>query len=149
MPHGGDWHTAGVAGVAGMAERFAHPLLAATGTGPSEAPTSEPRLRLDGNAVALTALRRVSDGGGDGGSARPATQTPGWLELRCVNESPDPTTATISAPRGVDEVHTADLLGRPGDKLAIEGSAVHLDLDPWRIATIRLRCATGAQPMAD
>ncbi len=132
-PHGSDWDAAGVVG---LAERFAHPLIATTGTCPAGAPTSQAGLRVDGDGVVLTSLRRAPDAGPDDGGARPVPKTPGRLELRCVNESPRATTATISSPDGIVEARDIDLLGRRGEPRPVESGAVHLDLAPWQIATV-------------
>jgi alpha-mannosidase len=145
VPHGSDWDAAGVVG---LAERFAQPLVATAGTGRTEAPKFQPGLSIDGDGVALTSLRRVTSVDAASGAAEPTTTSTGdaggaenaprWLELRCVNESLEPTTARISMPGGIQTARQADLIGRPGDPLPVEGSAVHLNLAPWEIATMQL-----------
>jgi mannosylglycerate hydrolase len=123
-PHASDWMAADVTAAA---ERYAHPpISAAGGNGRSSRwpprGAGVPALRVTGDGVVLTALRR-RDGG--------------WLELRLVNERPHPVTArvdaTFTAARG------ADLLGRPGQPLTLEDGALSLPLGPWEIRTVQVR----------
>jgi alpha-mannosidase len=124
MPHDGEWSTAGTLAAA---ERYRHPFVIVRGTGPAEAPgTSVTGLRIEGAGVVLSSLRRRGD----------------WLELRVVNESADARTARIHVP--LDGARGADLLGRPGDSLAVDADGSALDLGAWEIRTTQLRRAATA-----
>lgn len=119
MPHAGGWSTAGALTAA---ERYRHPFLVVRGTGPSEAhEEAVPALRIDGPGVVLSSLRRRGD----------------WLELRVVNETPHPRTATMVM--SGEEARRADLLGRPGDPLPLDADGLAIDLGPWQIETVQVR----------
>ena len=124
-PHAGDWTEADVIGAV---EQYAHPPISAPGGDgrSSRWPprgAAEPALRISGEGVVLTALRR-RDGG--------------WLELRLVNERPHPVTARIDA--ALTTAREADLLGRPGQPLALEeDAALALPLGPCEIRTLQVR----------
>jgi mannosylglycerate hydrolase len=135
-PHQGAWHRRGVLE---QMERYQHDLLVAPGTGrrdrpdrPSGEPDGTPLpaevtgLAVEGDGVLLSALRRRGD----------------WLELRLICQQPAPTTATVVG--AVVEARQADLLGRPGPALPVQGGALHLNLAAWEIATVQLR--PGTQP---
>jgi len=126
-PHEGDWLAGGVPA---QAERYRHPLLVAAGTAAAADPApalsglEAEGLRLDGEGVALTALRRRDD----------------WLELRLVRLALDSGKASIRVAGEVVEARQADLLGRPGPSIPIgaDGS-LEVTLDAWQIATLQLR----------
>ena len=121
MPHSHGWSEAGVPAAL---ERYRHPLLAVRGTGrgpEGEASLPSAGLSIEGQGVVLSALRRRGD----------------WLEVRLVAEHAAPTTAMI---RGdLHEARVVDLLGREGAELPVSASGVHVSMDPWEIATIRVR----------
>ncbi|MEU6038382.1 alpha-mannosidase [Actinomadura sp. NPDC047616] len=112
--------------VAAAAETYRHDLLTAAGYGPEAAPLPEPRtgIEVEGEGVALTSVRRRDDG---------------WTELRLVALHPAPTTAVVRGAFG--EATRADLRGRPGEVLPVDGGAVSLPLRPWEIATLRVHDA--------
>ena len=133
LPHAGSWERAGVLE---ESEAYQHPFLTAAGTATGEsgergddAPTPGFGLRLAGEGVVLSALRRRGE----------------WLELRLVAEHPAPTAALITAPWPFAEAREVDLLGRVGAELPIASDgSVTLELGPWEIRTIRLRPGTAA-----
>jgi mannosylglycerate hydrolase len=100
-------------------EAYAHPFMAAPGTGRKDEPAESP-LAVEGDGVVLSALRRRGE----------------WLELRLVCESPDPRSVVVSG--AFAEAREADLLGRPGPRLPLDGSGLALDLEPWEIRTVQL-----------
>ncbi|MFC7563632.1 hypothetical protein ACFQU9_10330 [Actinomadura namibiensis] len=61
----------------------------------------------------------------------------GWTEVRLVAETPEPTVAVLSGAFG--RAVRTDLLGRPGEDLAVADGAVRLPMLPWEIVTMRLR----------
>jgi mannosylglycerate hydrolase len=120
QPHAGPWHADGVLE---QAERYQHELLAAPGAGPAP-PDELPEaagLAVEGDGVALSALRRRGD----------------WLELRLACQHPEPVTATVGG--GLLAAREADLLGRPGADLPVTGGALRLELGGWEIRTLLLR----------
>lgn len=120
MPHSGDWSESGV--LAAM-ERYRHPLLAVRGTSRERANeiASAAGLSIEGPGVVLSALRRRGE----------------WIEVRLVAEHPSTTVAVI---RGAfREGRAVDLLGREGATIPVSASVLRLPLDPWQIATVRLR----------
>ncbi|MGH9064093.1 MAG: alpha-mannosidase, partial [Acidimicrobiales bacterium] len=135
-PHPGSWVEAGVVH---QAELYQHGLVAAVGRRPPdgggapdvpgapEAPgaAAGEGLSITGAGVALSSLRRRGD----------------WLELRVVAEHPAASVAEIAG--GIREARATDLLGRPGEPLALDGGVLRLRLGPWEIATVQLRRAPG------
>ncbi|MBA3586217.1 MAG: alpha-mannosidase [Chloroflexi bacterium] len=124
-PHAGDWLKGHVTAAA---ERYRHPFLVAHGAGGDEAPWP-PELadcdgmRLDGDAVVLSALRRRDDG---------------WIEARVVNLAADRRTAVLTAE--ISEAREADLRGGAGGAMALDANgAIRLDLGPSEIRTLQLR----------
>jgi mannosylglycerate hydrolase len=128
QPHAGSWRAAGILG---QAEAYQLPFVTAVGTaapgdggGPPQAdirPAGD-GLRIDGDGVVLSALRRRGDD----------------LEVRVVAETPDATTATLSGPRIV-AARDVDLLGRPGEERPIEADgSLRIALGPWEIRTLRI-----------
>jgi mannosylglycerate hydrolase len=124
-PHAGPWHADGVLE---QAERYQHELLAAPGSGPPEAvtPGEAAGLAVDGEGVTLSALRRRGE----------------WLELRLARQHPEPGTATCSA-GWLREAREADLLGRPGAALPLDGGDLRLPLGAWEVRTVQLRLPAG------
>jgi alpha-mannosidase len=123
FPHAGEWTDGGVADAA---ERYRHPFVWTAGAGSADASWPPPHagnegLALEGDQVALSSLRRRSDG---------------WLEARVVNLAADARTAVV---RGLTDAREASLRGEPGETLAVADGAVHLDLRPAEIRTIQLR----------
>jgi alpha-mannosidase len=123
FPHAGEWTDGGVADAA---EGYRHPFCWTPGVGAADASWPPPLagdegLVLEGDQVALSSLRRRSDG---------------WLEARVVNLATDPRTAVV---RGLTDAREASLRGEPGETLAVADGAVHLDLRPAEIRTIQLR----------
>ena len=122
LPFGGDWHEAGV--LRAM-ERYQHDLVTAPGTASSGAPgdrrpREQPGLEVQGDGVVLSSLRRRD----------------GWLELRLACQHPAGATAVVAGPFG--RARAADLLGRPGAVLPVDGGTLRLPLGPWEIATVQL-----------
>jgi alpha-mannosidase len=123
MPHSGSWESAGVLAAS---EAYHHPFLTAGGTAAAGAETDAPGpgLRIEGEGIVLSALRRRDD----------------WLEIRLVAEHPEPTTAVVSAPEPFVAARDVDLLGRTGADVPITlNGSLELSLNPWEIRTIRIR----------
>jgi mannosylglycerate hydrolase len=147
LPHAGTWATADASRVA---EQYQLPFVVASGAvrGPAEGaqiPPKEPAtsdlergpggattaataessagLRIEGDGVVLTALRRRGD----------------ELELRVVARIDRPTVAIVSG-RAILAARDVDLLGRPGTvhQPAPDGS-LRLELGAWEIRTVRLQ----------
>ncbi|HEX2373361.1 MAG TPA: alpha-mannosidase [Actinomycetota bacterium] len=123
QPHAGAWHTDGVLT---QMECFRHDLLTAPGTRDREPPGARPSsgLRVDGDGITLSALRRRGD----------------RLELRLAAQHPVPTTATVTV-AGLVAAREADLLGRAGADLPVAGDRLRLDLAAWEIRTVQLQLA--------
>jgi mannosylglycerate hydrolase len=120
-PHPGAWQTDRVLA---LMECFRHDLLAAPGTGPASTTIrglGAAGLEVDGDGVVLSSLRRRD----------------GWLELRLACQQPVPVTATVRG--GLVAAREADLLGRPGADLPVDGGALRLDLRAWEIRTVQLQ----------
>jgi len=79
-----------------------------------------PGLRLEGEGVLLSSLRRRGDA----------------LEARVVCMSPKAATAVLTG-RFVG-ARAADLLGVPGDALRVDDGRLQLELGPWEIRTVQL-----------
>ena len=124
-PHAADWLSDEVAAAA---ERYRHAFLAAPGGAPGDLPwppahAGEDALRLDGEGVVLSSLRRRYDG---------------WLEARIVNQAPTPRHASLRP--GIEEAREADLRGTPGARLAVEPAGVlELQLGASEIRTVQIR----------
>ncbi len=118
LPHEGTWADANVAG---WAERYQHPFVAAPGAADPGIPLADGAgLSVEGKGVVLSSLRRRGE----------------ELELRVVCLQPEPGTATIAGPFG--GARSADLLGRPGDALPLVAGELRLELRAWEIRTILL-----------
>lgn len=119
LPHGGDWHEAGLLDAA---ERYRHPLHAAPGSGPRDAPPLSSRgLSVEG--AVMTSLRRRD----------------GELEVRLVAASPEPVTAVVRGP--FTAAHRVGLLGADDTTATapeVEAGTVRVPLRAWEIATLRL-----------
>lgn len=121
LPHPGTWEDAGLVAAA---ERYLHPVVWAAGTAPSPAaPQPQAGLRVDGEGVVMTALRRRAD----------------WLELRVLAETTQHTDAVIGLGSGIRRARRCDLLGRPGEELQVLDGRVRIPLSPWEIATVQLQ----------
>jgi mannosylglycerate hydrolase len=123
-PLAGSWVEAGVLT---QMEQYQHPFLVAPGTGTTASgpPTG---LAIEGEGVLLSSLRRRDD----------------WLEMRLVNQHPQPVTARV---RGAFErAREVDLLGRPSQALAVEDGKLELMLSPWEIRTVQLTHQRSAPP---
>jgi alpha-mannosidase len=134
-PHAGAWADGGVAGAA---ERYRHPFLTWPGTSGADAAwppagAGVDALKLDGDGVALTSLRRRD---GD------------WLEARVVNLAADHRRATLGP--GLRAAREADLRGNPGAPITLgtDGSLV-LELGPAEIRTVQVRRRETATGHAD
>jgi len=80
-------------------------------------------MRLDGDAVALSSLRRRDDG---------------WIEARVANLAADRRNATLTGE--ISEAREADLRGGAGAAMALDANgAIRLDLGPSEIRTLQLR----------
>jgi alpha-mannosidase len=123
LPHAGSWESAHVLAAS---EAYHLPFLMADGTGAADAETGHPGrgLRVDGEGVVLSALRRRDD----------------WLEIRLVAEHAAPTTALISAPEPFVAARNVNLLGRAGIVLPVEpDGSIRLRLGPWEIVTVQIQ----------
>ena len=119
-PHAGSWEQLGVVA---WADRYAHPALTVAGCADRSTDLgSAVGLRLDGEGVVLSAVRRRDD----------------WLEVRLVAERPDPVRATL---RGAfREARMVDLLGRPSGTLPdVADGALTVELGAWELRTVQLR----------
>lgn len=103
------------------AEIFRHDLLAVRGTGATDLPLPEAASGVSVAGATMTSLR----------------QREGWRELRMVALTPQDTTAVIEG--AFTEARVADLRGRPGEALPVDGGVVRLPLRAWEIATLQLR----------
>ena len=121
LPHAGTWEDAGLVAAA---ERYLHPVVWAAGTARSSAAPQAPAgLRVDGEGVVMTALRRRAD----------------WLELRVLAETTRHTDAVIGLGGGIRRARRCDLLGRPGEQLEVIDGRVRIPLAPWEIATVQFQ----------
>jgi len=118
FPHAGSWVEADV--LAQM-ERYQHPFVTAVGRAEAGGVADEEGLRVEGSGIVLSALRVRGE----------------WLELRLACEVPEPREALVAG--GFREAREADLLGRPGDPLALEGGSLRLELGAWEIRTVQLK----------
>ncbi|MDQ3149043.1 MAG: hypothetical protein M3Q38_03850, partial [Chloroflexota bacterium] len=124
-PHADDWLSGRVTTAA---ELYRHPLLVAHGAGGIEAPwppelAGSDGMRLDGDAVVLSSLRRRDDG---------------WIEARVVNLAADRRIATLTGE--ISEAREADLRGGVGAAMTLDANgAIRLDLGPCEIQTLQLR----------
>ncbi|MGS2616242.1 glycoside hydrolase family 38 N-terminal domain-containing protein [Micromonospora sp. LZ34] len=121
LPYRGAWHEAGVLAAA---EVYRHELLAFPGTAdPATAlPAPTGGLAVDGSGVALTSVRDRA----------------GRTEVRLVAQTPADTVAVLGGAT-IRGAWRADLLGRPGEPLAVDGDGcVRLPLRAWEIATVQL-----------
>lgn len=124
FPHAGDW---AAGNVPAAAERYRHGLVWTPGSAPAEAPwppdgAGEDALRVSGDGVVMTSLRRRGDG---------------WLECRLVNLGSMPASAALEA--GVLEAREANLRGEPGDPVRAERGRIELELGPAEIRTVQFR----------
>jgi alpha-mannosidase len=118
LPGRGSWTAATLA----AAERYRHPFETVRGQGPADANAgSVDGLRLDGDGVVLSAVRRRSD----------------ELEVRVVNQGDEPRRARLVL--DATSAHDTDLFGRPGAGLEVGPDGIELDLDPWEIRTVRVQ----------
>ncbi|MFU8875388.1 hypothetical protein [Micromonospora sp. SL4-19] len=123
LPFRGDWDSARVPAAA---EVYRHDLLTFPGSGEPSAglPTPVTGLAVDGDGVTLTSVR----------------DRDGRVEVRVV--ATRDTSAVIGAAREVRGAWRADLLGRPGEPLSVDGDGlVRLALRAWEIATVQLDLA--------
>src|SRR5262249_13988616 len=106
------------------AEQFRLPAVVTPGGGPVDATAAAtPGLRVDGEGVVLSALRRAGD----------------ELELRLVAETPGAPGATVELPSGIAAAREVDLLGRPLGEVPVDADGVvRLAVAPWEIRTVRL-----------
>ncbi len=117
LPHAGGWADDDVVAAA---ERYRHPLHVAPGRGPVTTPrTSGEGLRVEGDGVVLTSLRRHD----------------GRLEVRLVSMTPRATVARLGP---VSQAQRVDLLGRDGESVPVRDGRAEVALAPWEIATVAL-----------
>ncbi len=138
LPHAGSWRDADAGR---LAEQYQLAFVQAAGSGASSAAddaagsatkaehaanaanAATTGLRLDGDGVVLSAVRRRGD----------------ELEVRVVAETATATTARLSGPR-ILAVRDVDLLGRPGPERGLDADgALSLELGAWELRTVRLR----------
>jgi alpha-mannosidase len=122
LPHAGSWRDADALRAL---DRFRLPAVTAFGRGPTDAPAeTTPGLRIDGDGVVLSALRRSDD----------------ELELRLVAETREATTATIELPAPITRARDVDLLGRPLGEIPVgPDGGLRVAMAPWEIRTVRVR----------
>ncbi|MEU2615799.1 hypothetical protein ABZ570_30145 [Micromonospora sp. NPDC007271] len=123
LPFRGDWRSAGVPAAA---EAYRHELLSFPGAGEPTGglPAPVTGLTVDGDGVTLTSVRDRA----------------GRVELRMVANGDS--SAVIGAGRRVHGAWRADLLGRSGEPLPVDGDGrVRLPLRAWEIATVQLDLA--------
>jgi alpha-mannosidase len=121
LPYRGAWHEAGVLAAA---EAYRHEVLAFPGTADPATGLPAPAvgLSVDGPGVAVTSVRDRA----------------GRTEVRLVAQAPVDMTAVLGGAT-VRGAWRADLLGRPGEPLAVGGDGlVRLPLRAWEIATVQL-----------
>lgn len=108
--------------VLAAAELFGHEVKAVRGTGAEGTAAPAPRsgVGIEGDGVVLSSLRRRD----------------GRLELRVVNERPEPVEAVVTGDFTSATRH--DLGGRPAGDLDVAGGRCVLPLRPWEIATVAL-----------
>jgi alpha-mannosidase len=130
LPHAGSWEGAGVLAAS---EAYHHPFLTMDGPArAAEAPAPSPavadhRIRLSGDGVVLSALRRRDD----------------WLEIRLVAKHPAPTMAVLAASASFEAAREVDLLGRVGADLPVErDGSIRVALGAWEIRTVQVRPGT-------
>ncbi len=132
LPHRGGWLGAGTAD---WAERYRHPVLAVRGVGPAASAAGDgawavvrrrpARRRRDADRPASTrGLARAA------GRSPPAGRRPG----------PHPAAARE---RRRLEARDADLLGRAGAPIAVDGDEIAVSLTGWEIRTLQLRTVGG------
>ncbi len=166
LPHRGRFEEAGV--LRAM-ERYQHELVTAPGTatpgGPVEpGPAGEPGLAEQAGPAGGPGLgEQAGPAGGPGPGEQAGVEVAGdgvvlsslrrrdgRLELRLACQHPAGTTATVTG--RFARARRADLLGRPGADLPVDGRALRLPLGPWEIATVQLSeypawpGTTGAHP---
>jgi mannosylglycerate hydrolase len=117
MPYRGSWEQ-----VPAAAETFRHDLVTVAGAGDASLPLPAPEagLSVEGDGVVMTSLRARDD----------------WKELRVVALSDDPAEAVVRG--GFTRARRADLRGRPGEELPVDGGVLRLPLGAWEIATVQL-----------
>ena len=119
-PHAGSWRALDAVA---WADRYAHPAMTQSGGADrSTALGSSAGLRLDGEGVVLSAVRRRGD----------------WLEVRLVAERPDRVRAKLHG--AFREARTVDLLGRPtGTPSDATDGELTVELVGWELLTLQLR----------
>jgi alpha-mannosidase len=127
LPHAGSWDTVDAHRAA---DRFRLNASVVPGRAAADSPASTTAgLRVDGDGVVLSALRRAGD----------------ELELRLVAETPRATQAAVSLPGGIAAAREVDLLGRPGSPIPVpDDGTLDLALGAWEIRTIRVTRSTVA-----
>ncbi|MFI9613358.1 glycosyl hydrolase-related protein [Streptomyces sp. NPDC052023] len=124
VPAAGGWQ--GSNAVA-LAEEFRNDVLVARGTAPAAGrlPSDASGLRVDGDDVLVSCVRRVADEEHGAG-----------IEVRMV--AMRDTTSTVRLTGPFTEATTVDLLGRPLSPTAVR-DGLDLVLGPWEIRTVVLR----------
>ncbi|WP_369191707.1 alpha-mannosidase [Streptomyces sp. R08] len=110
-----------------LAEEFRNDVLVTRGTAPTgqQLPSDRAGLRVDGEDVLVSAVRRVTD----------AEHGPG-TEVRLTAMSD--TGSTVRVTGTFAEAATVDLLGRPISRIQVRDE-LELALGPWEIRTVVLR----------
>jgi alpha-mannosidase len=134
FPHSGGWLDGGVAAAA---EAHRHPPLWAHGSGPRDATwppagAGTEALSLEGDAVDLSALRRLETG---------------WIEVRVVNLAPEPRRAVLRG--ALTAGRAASILGEPVEPLPVADGALVLELGPAEIRTVQVRRSESALGRAE
>ncbi len=129
LPSAAGWHGAGAVA---LAEEFRNDVLVTRGTAPvgGHLPPDAHGLRVEGDHVQVTAVRRVADDEHGAGT-----------EVRLTAMSDTGARARVTG--AFTEATTVDLLGRPLSRTPAE-DGLELDLGPWEIRTVVLRRAAPA-----
>jgi alpha-mannosidase len=111
-----------------LAEEFRNDVLVTRGTAPAggQLPPDTPGLRIDGEDVLVSAVRRVTDD----------EHGPG-TEVRLTAMS-DRAATTVRVTGSFSEAATVDLLGRAISRTQVQ-DALELVLGPWEIHSVVLR----------
>lgn len=122
-----------------LAEEFRNDVLVTRGTAPAggQLPPDAGGLRVDGQDVLVSGVRRVTDAeSGTGASAGTGVETGTGIEVRLVAMRDSASTVRVTG--AFSEATTVDLLGRPLSRTEA-ANELELALGPWEIRTVVLR----------
>jgi mannosylglycerate hydrolase len=130
-PHAESWSEADALAAG---DEFRLPAVVAAGRGRADVPIeTRPGLRVTGDGVVLSALRRRDDG----------------LEIRLVAETALSAVADLEVAGGIATATRVDLLGRAADRIPVDPDGhLRVPLRAWEIATIHVvrRDGDGSRP---